>query len=195
MTLRHATSGIGLAVGLVISISSYILAWTTSNALASVGQLLIFVAPAGYMLRRHYRVIANAGRAAELGWRYALSAGIVVYLIVAFNVIVITGAHVAAALLVLLVGTLALAVGVVIATAAFVITWRLVQLTLPKFVVQDGTLCPTCAYCLVGVQSMRCPECGSAFSFADLETTEYEFQSRSEIQATHATSTNDARAK
>jgi len=57
----------------------------------------------------------------------------------------------------------------------FAIAWRVVRLTLPDFVAQNGTLCPKCAYCLIGVESMRCPECGSAFSYEDLETTEEAF--------------------
>lgn len=35
-------------------------------------------------------------------------------------------------------------------------------------IVQDGTLCPNCFYCLRGNRTGRCPECGRAFTPADL---------------------------
>jgi hypothetical protein len=35
-------------------------------------------------------------------------------------------------------------------------------------IVQDGTLCPTCLYSLRGNRTGRCPECGHAFTPADL---------------------------
>ncbi|MCK6457674.1 MAG: hypothetical protein L6Q92_14235 [Phycisphaerae bacterium] len=47
-----------------------------------------------------------------------------------------------------------------------------------ELVMQDGTLCPGCAYSLVGNTSGRCPECGRAFSFQELGTTEAEFRRR-----------------
>lgn len=57
--------------------------------------------------------------------------------------------------------------------------WKLVCLTPPKFVKQNGTLCICCGYCLLGSTDMRCPECGRAFTYEEVETTESEFKSRS----------------
>lgn len=34
--------------------------------------------------------------------------------------------------------------------------------------IQNGTLCPGCAYSLIGNVSMICPECGRPFNFAEL---------------------------
>lgn len=43
-------------------------------------------------------------------------------------------------------------------------------------VLQDGTLCPACAYSLIGNESMTCPECGGTFAFADLGVSSEEFE-------------------
>ncbi len=37
--------------------------------------------------------------------------------------------------------------------------------------IQDGTLCPTCAYIIIGLPEPRCPECGNRFTSEDMETT------------------------
>lgn len=37
-----------------------------------------------------------------------------------------------------------------------------------KFIIQDGATCPECAYCVRGVASAICPECGSAFDHTQL---------------------------
>jgi hypothetical protein len=41
-------------------------------------------------------------------------------------------------------------------------------------ILQDGSRCPSCAYCLVGNISMVCPECGTPYTLGDLDTTEAE---------------------
>ncbi len=48
----------------------------------------------------------------------------------------------------------------------------------PPRPMQDGTLCPGCAYSLIGNETMVCPECGKAFTFEELGTTEREFRRR-----------------
>jgi hypothetical protein len=48
----------------------------------------------------------------------------------------------------------------------------------PRYARQDGTLCPQCAYCLIGNESMICPECGRPFTFDELDTTEAEFREK-----------------
>lgn len=40
-----------------------------------------------------------------------------------------------------------------------------------RYVMQDGTVCPGCQYCLIGNQSMVCPECGRPFTYIELGTT------------------------
>lgn len=52
------------------------------------------------------------------------------------------------------------------------IAWSLLRTWRPSVVIQDGTLCPSCAYCLRGNTTMRCPECGRAFTFDELGATE-----------------------
>ena len=37
--------------------------------------------------------------------------------------------------------------------------------------IQDGTMCPTCAYTIVGLPEPRCPECGNQFTPQDLEAS------------------------
>jgi len=39
-----------------------------------------------------------------------------------------------------------------------------------------STTCPRCEYCLIGNTSMQCPECGRAFTFEEMGTTEEEFR-------------------
>ena len=50
--------------------------------------------------------------------------------------------------------------------------------------VQNGSMCPTCTYSLIGNTSMICPECGVPYSFEELDTTKEVFESlhRSEGQ-------------
>ncbi len=43
------------------------------------------------------------------------------------------------------------------------------------FKLQDGASCPQCGYCVRGVSSRICPECGEPFNRADLGLTEAEF--------------------
>jgi len=51
--------------------------------------------------------------------------------------------------------------------------WLVQRIRLGKAVLQDGTLCPRCAYSIVGCSSQRCPECGSAFSADDLTSARW----------------------
>jgi hypothetical protein len=45
-----------------------------------------------------------------------------------------------------------------------------------RILLQNGRLCPRCAYDLAGNTSMVCPECGTPFSFELLDTTRKEFE-------------------
>ncbi len=51
----------------------------------------------------------------------------------------------------------------------------------PRYLLQDGTLCPQCAYCLIGNESTVCPECGRPFTFDELDTTEAAFREKSRL--------------
>lgn len=67
-----------------------------------------------------------------------------------------------------------------IPTAALI--WSLVAhfvwpiiLDIAPFRIQDGTTCPKCGYCLRGVSSRICPECGRAFNRHDLGLSKADF--------------------
>ena len=60
----------------------------------------------------------------------------------------------------------------------YTVTWHIIQMTLGPIVVQDGTLCPQCGYCLAGAESTVCSECGREFTFQELGTTKEEFEAR-----------------
>lgn len=49
--------------------------------------------------------------------------------------------------------------------------WGMCRWFKGKVVVQDGTLCPKCGYCLIGNIDRICPECGREFTFQELDTT------------------------
>lgn len=53
--------------------------------------------------------------------------------------------------------------------AAVVVTWVFVYRNVfRKILTQDGTLCPTCAYCISNLPSDVCPECGRRIESAQL---------------------------
>lgn len=55
-----------------------------------------------------------------------------------------------------------------------VLAWAAGAIFFRKFsgvILQDGTLCPGCAYSLIGNTSMICPECGRAFTLDELGAT------------------------
>jgi hypothetical protein len=70
--------------------------------------------------------------------------------------------------------------GVIVLISALVtsVAGAVVRRLPPRVVVQDGALCPGCAYCLIGNESMVCPECGRPFTFEELGTTEEAFRAR-----------------
>lgn len=121
-------------------------------------------------LRRNAARIATVGRVAVLGVIFAigfLGVPIIAYIFTAiFGVSIRSGWSIPF--------FLGLLIGV---DVICIIAWLLVRLTLPRFVVQNGTLCPDCGYCVIGVFGLRCPECGRSFTYDELETTEEEFVS------------------
>lgn len=128
-----------------------------------------------WRLRQRYRTIVTMPRAAWLGFGYALG-------------IFGPPMGMAAALMATETssssfelrpfGIAALIMSGMIVFVTF--AWLIIRMTLPKFVLQNGTLCPNCAHCVLGVQSMRCPECGNAFTYEQLETTQEEFNARTQ---------------
>ena len=46
--------------------------------------------------------------------------------------------------------------------------WKLLQNCPAKVLVQDGTLCPGCGYCLISNESAVCSECGRSFTREEL---------------------------
>lgn len=142
--------------------------------------LCIAIAWPAWRLRRRYRTVCTTPRAAWLGFGYGM--GIASIPLILATYVAITEASdptpmfsnpntpwwVAGISAIVLASSIAIVAGL----------WRIVRMSLPALVVQDGTLCPQCAYCLLGVQSMRCPECGNAFTYDELETTEAEFRKR-----------------
>ena len=55
------------------------------------------------------------------------------------------------------------------------LTWLICRLVRGPIVQQDGTLCPNCAYSLLGCVEQVCPECGREFTFQELGTTREQF--------------------
>jgi len=122
-------------------------------------------------LRRHAAKIASVERVAKLGAVFAIGLlGIPVLFILFGELMNIDGRDWSMLKRIL--------VAMPCVVLVCVLVWLLVRLTLPKFVMQDGTLCPGCAYCLIGVTEMRCPECGREFTYDEIETTAKQFRER-----------------
>ena len=56
------------------------------------------------------------------------------------------------------------------------IGWIVARCFKGAIVVQDGTLCPKCGYCLAGCPDRICPECGREFTYQELGTTQAELE-------------------
>jgi hypothetical protein len=54
--------------------------------------------------------------------------------------------------------------GIVLAVSLVMgwLVWCMCRFVRGKSLIQDGTLCERCGYCLIGNESGRCPECGTA---------------------------------
>ncbi len=71
----------------------------------------------------------------------------------------------------------------IVFTVYSVLTFALLRFfknTRGPLIMQDGFRCPNCTYCLIGNQSMQCPECGKPFTFEQLGITKNEFSQRAE---------------
>lgn len=142
----------------------------------ATGLLSLFLAWPTWKLRRDCRRFAREDRVLMFGWRYGLGVAVALYVPLPF--VIVAADEVDGMALIGFMGfaILLLIALAVVATIALQAYWRLLRLTLPTFVKQDGSLCPQCAYRLIGIESMRCPECGTAFTYEDLETTEAAFR-------------------
>lgn len=55
------------------------------------------------------------------------------------------------------------------------VAWPIIRHRWP-FVIQDGSSCPQCGYCVRGVKSAVCPECGTAFDHTQLGLSTQQFE-------------------
>ena len=132
-----------------------------------LGMLLGTVA---VMLRLQYRKVVTSARAANWGLDYGV--GVVGAPLGLAGVGLFFAGYEAYFPFMLFSLVIALLAGVA------ALAWMLLRYTMPRIVLQDGSRCPVCAYCLIGVTSMRCPECGRPFTYDELATTEAEFVAR-----------------
>lgn len=58
------------------------------------------------------------------------------------------------------------------------LAWLAMRLYAGPIVFQDGTLCPRCAFVLIGAAELVCPECGRPFTFEELGSSLAEFERR-----------------
>lgn len=146
---------------------------TLTPALWIIAMSVVAIVWPIWRLRRRYRTIVTTPRAAWVGFGYGMGIfGLPLGLAIGGEATETSGHNYVGFLVAML--PLSMLATVIVVTIA----WLIVRLTLPKFILQDGTRCPTCAHCILGVQSMRCPECGEAFTFESIETTELEFLER-----------------
>lgn len=62
--------------------------------------------------------------------------------------------------------------------------WGICVIFRGQVFMNDGSMCPGCGHCVLGCESMRCPECGRDFVFEELGTTREEFAERSSLPRT-----------
>ncbi len=167
-----------IAVLLEIASGSPEIGITITPELTIIAMIIVAIPWPLWRLRQGYRTIVTTPRAAWLGFGYAL--GMFGPPLGMLATLMATETSSASFDL----RTLGIAALIMTAVIVLVtIAWLIIRLTLPKFVLQDGSLCPQCAHCILGVQSMRCPECGSPFTYDDLETTQEEFNTRTQAVA------------
>lgn len=133
---------------------------TFESQLVVVGCLCVVVVIPLILLWRFQRAIRTYGRATFAGLFCGCGA---LSLLVVFSFGNPDGAHwrsVAWA-------SLGALVGFPLASIALLAIYNVARKPPP---IQDGTLCPGCAYCLIGNTSSICPECGRPFTLAELKT-------------------------
>ncbi len=181
--MRKEAFVFGVLTGVFLVLGLIILYFGLMSRLGILCLALAAFAWPAYKLRRDHRMIADARGAGMIGAYYAFGMSSAIFIGFACIVFVdilgsVEGIFFDAIIIAITSSAIAAVFLVFAIQVSIAILWSTICLTLPKFIVQDGTLCPNCAYCLIGTQSMRCPECGNEFSFDDLETTAEEFASR-----------------
>jgi hypothetical protein len=58
--------------------------------------------------------------------------------------------------------------GAAIGALGLVMVLAVRRLFFVRLITQDGTMCPSCGYCVAYLENSRCPECGSSFDRAQL---------------------------
>jgi hypothetical protein len=172
-TLAYGSGLVGLvtstlyAVGSAAVLALFDPGWASDMML--LGCLsLVFVVPA--LLFHRYRVhLLDLRNAWVAGMTYGIGLGTILAVILGFLMI----AEDQSVLLPLLMLPL-LILGVLFAVLS-VPLWVYVRKWAAPVHIQDGTLCPGCAYSLIGNESMVCPECGRPFTVEELGTTEETF--------------------
>jgi Kef-type K+ transport system membrane component KefB len=131
---------------------------TWLGGLAVAGGL---VAVPALLFFRFRHQIRSTRRAQAVGMAFGAGIGTVPLLV---SIILILGGNPLPAL-----GIFGLAVGLVAVYALIAyIAWQFARRMPERVVFQDGTLCPGCAYCLVGASGCICPECGRPFTETEL---------------------------
>lgn len=133
--------------------------------------VLICVAGPLLLMRRKRHQIGTLRRAYWAGVGYGI--GLTVTPIIA--VMVIQEAGIGLKAIVLVVGFLVTQLFGALGAGS----WVVIRGSADVVIIQDGTLCPSCGYCLIGNISMICSECGNEYTFSQLGTTAEEFQERS----------------
>lgn len=65
--------------------------------------------------------------------------------------------------------------------------WRICVVFRGHVFINDGSMCPGCGHCVLGCDSMTCPECGRDFIFEELGTTREAFAERSSLPRIRST--------
>lgn len=134
--------------------------------LVMVSSCFAIVMP-GILMGRHRFQIGSTFRAYLAGFGFGVGFVLTVLILLAY--VVLTETHSTPRMKETSTG-----ISIVIAVSPFVfgfvacLIWLILRHRPSRVLVQDGTLCPGCAYSLVGNTSGRCPECGRTYTSDEL---------------------------